>query len=458
MFSDLFPKGAKNPKGKKKGSISLCGYRVVEDVKYGVIKRLTTLAEKMGMNVSDLPKPKEYPKFTLELHHHRRRCYFLQAENEEEFKAWAEQLKVCCRNAYGLKDQEFVHKTAFNNAVRKTRWEIGHWGWYSWGGSEEQVLSDLISDEIDWRVMGRIYSKISGPWSIRWAIRNQVLKTLDTMVSAAVNPAWAAMEKAVKELRPKIEPTIKEMVGPIFKAEADLIEKMKQGAMSIINPILNEHVTPHLTKIVAAIKSPMVESFDEAMKLVDEELTKFEVKGNAEVVKKDFHHLDWFPWSWKMWEAIRKCDVMYEPLWALHIVFEDIYPWSSIWRAYDEIRGKSDNAFYTFEQRLLKGIEEEGGESKDPKALVDKTKGSVMTDFRADASKATLKYYAAVLKIVVMPPFEKLVFPACKTIIDPVADLVPEPLKQFIDPNAMFEELINGIIDESIDTILSADQ
>jgi len=407
------------------------------------------------MNVSELPKPKEYPPFTLELHHSRRRCYFIQCANEEEFKQWAEQFKVCCRRAYGLKNQEFVHQKAFDEAVRTTRWELGRWGWYSWGGSEEQVLSDLISDEIDWKVMYKIYGKIAGPWIVRNQVRNQVLKALDTMVSAAVNPAWAAMAKVVEEIRPKIEPTIKEMVGPIFKAEADLIEKMKQGALSIIDPILKEKVTPHLGKIVEVIKSPMREAYDIAFTLFDEEITKFEVKGGINETKKEFYSLDWYARSWKMWPALSKIEVMYEPLWALHVIFEDIWPWGLIWQGYDEIRTRTDNAFYTFEQRLIQSMEAEN--PSDPKALVEKLKAGVMADFKADAQKSTLNYYAAIMKVIVMPPFEKVVIPACKTIIDPISDLVPEPLKQFIDPSAMFEELLDGIIDGCIETILSSD-
>jgi hypothetical protein len=93
----------------------------------------------------------------------------------------------------------------------------------------------------------------------------------------------------------------------------------------------------------------------------------------------------------------------------------------------------------------------------DPKALVEKIKNSVLADFKADAEKSSLNYYSDILKTIVMPPFEKVVIPACKTVIDPVASLVPEPLKQFIDPNAMFEELLNGIIDGSIETVLSSD-
>lgn len=90
-------------------------------------------------------------------------------------------MKTCCRRAWGLKNLEFCHKKAFNEAIRKTRWELGHWGWWSYGGSEEQILSDLISEEIDWKIMGRIYGKISGPWVVRNTVRNQVLKALDTM-------------------------------------------------------------------------------------------------------------------------------------------------------------------------------------------------------------------------------------------------------------------------------------
>jgi len=181
---------SKKEKGKTKGSMSLCGYHVVEDPNDGVIKRLKNLAEKMGINVDDIPKPKEYPKLTFEVHHHRRRCYFIQAENEDQFKEWVDVFKTVCRNSYGLKNKDWVHQHAFREAVRRTRWELGRWGWWSYGGSEEQILSDMISDQIEYAVMGRIYSKITGPWPIRNTVRNQVLKTLDTIIMAGVTPAW----------------------------------------------------------------------------------------------------------------------------------------------------------------------------------------------------------------------------------------------------------------------------
>jgi len=449
-------KQKKGEKGKKKGSIGLSGYRVIEDVNDGVLKRLTTLAEKMGMDINSLPKPKEYPPNTLELHHPRRRCYFITAPNEDEFKQWSEQFKTCCRQAWGLKNQEFVHKRAFNEAVRKTRWELGRWGYWSYGGSEEQILSDLVSDEIDFSVMYKIYGRIQGTWTMRNQVRNQVLKGLDTMVSTAVVPAWVAMEKGVAELRPKIEPTIKEMVGPIFKAEADLMDRMKSAAMSIIDPILKDKVSPHLSKIVQVIKSPFSDGFKESIKMFEEEIDKFNIKGDINETKKEFYQLDYFARSWKMWPAISKVEVMYEALWDLHTIFEDIWPWELVWKGYDELRLRTDNAFYTFEQRLIQTMEQE--QTDQPKELLEKIKSGVLSDFLIDSQKSTLNYFAVVMKTIVMPPFSKVVIPACKTIIEPISDLIPEPLKQFIDPQSMFEEILHNIIDNSIENVLSSDK
>jgi len=445
---------ARKEKGKKKGTISLAGYRVVEDVNNGILNKLKQMAEKMNMDTSQLPKPKEYPQWTLELHHERRRCYFLQCENEEEFKKWSEQFKTCCWRAYGYNNDDPVHVTAFDEAVRKTRWELGRWGWWSWGGSEEQILSDLISDQIDWAVMGRVYSKITGPWSVRYAIRNQVLKAIDKAVGAAVKPAWAAMDTAVKELRTKIEPTIKEMVDPIGKAEAEIIEKIKNAVMSQIEPILKEHVTPHLSKIVEVIKAPMNQGYDECFHIFEEHVSKWEPKGTTrEELLKSFYDLDWLPRSWRMWPATDKLSVMYDPLWALHVIFPDIYPWSTVWDGQDELRKRTDNAIYTWEERLLAAVEAEGG---DPKTHAEKLKALVLADFKEDAQKSVGFYYHAIMKKIVLPPFEALVVPACKALLEPLDEAVPEPMKQFINIMKMFEDVYNGVIDDSIQIVLNA--
>jgi hypothetical protein len=260
------------------------------------------------------------------------------------------------------------------------------------------------------------------------------------------------MNSTVETLRPKIEPKIKESLSPLFKAQGELTDKIKDAAMSKIEPILKANVAPHLAKIVEAIKSPVVEGFDVTFRLFNEAIDKYDFKGKEEV-KKGFHELNHVPHSWVMWAAYEKVDVMYEPLWALRTVFSDIHPWSLIWKARDNMREKLDNAIYTFEERLVEAVETL--DQTDSKAVIDKIKAGVFADFQEDAKKATVIYYREILKAIVMPPFQKEVYPACEKILSPIADAIPEPFKPFCDIDQLFEDLLSGIIESSIDSVLS---
>jgi len=304
----------------------------------------------------------------------------------------------------------------------------------------------MINDEIEYQTIGKIFAKIGGvPWIIRSKIRDQVLKTIDGFVSAGVNPAWAAMAKTVEEIRPKIEPTIQQMVEPLGKQKAELINKMKDGCMSIIQPLLEQHVTPHLSKILEIIKSPVVKGYDKGGELLIEQFGK--VKGGDELTKS-FKELDqWSRWSWWGARDATKCfDVMYEPLWALHVIFDDIYPWSTIYNGQDQLRKVLDNAIYTYEVEVKQGVEEKKDSAMEHK--------EVMRKYEADAKLATILYYLKIFKDIIMPAFNKTVIPACKAVIDPLAEIIPEPMKQFIDPHDMFDKFINLLIDDTIKVIL----
>lgn len=446
---------AKKPNGKVRGVISLCGYYVNDDANNGILQRLTKLAEKMGMDLSGLPKPKEYPPNTMELHHSRRQTYMIKVDDAAEFKKWVEQMRTCAWRARGWKNKDEVHIKAFERAIRETRWKLGRWGWWSYGGTEEQILSDLISDELDWAIMGRVYSKITGSWTVRNAMRNQVIKIIDKLVIAAVSPAWAGMDKTVTELRPKIEPKINELVAPVGEAKLAMMTKIKDACMSVVTPILEEHVIPHLAKIVEVIQSPVNDAFKESYKLFDEEwIGKFEPKSTADENKKEFRHLDYYPWSWKFYDVTRQVDVMYEPLWALHIIFADIYPWSLIWTAHDVLRTKADNAIYTYEQLLLK--EQAENEGADIKAISSKVKDQVLEQFKEDGTLARILYYKDILMAIVMPPFNKLVFPAAEALLEPLNSAIPDPVKEFLDINDLFQQVVTSVVEESCKVVLAS--
>jgi hypothetical protein len=456
---DYYEKEEDFEKGKKpKGTMSLAGYTVNDDPNGGLLQRAKKLAEQMGVDMSELPKIKEWPEEAIEIHHPRRRTWYIVCKDKADKKEWVQQFSSCCRYSYGLNNQEVVHKRAFDHAVRETRWDLGRWGWYSWGGSEEVILADLIADQIDYAVMHKIYGKITGPWVVRSKVRDTVLKTLNTTVSAACNPAWAACEEAIKVLRGKIDPVIHDNIGEVVKQEDDIALKIKEGALGIINPILAEHVTPHLAKIAEIAKSPVVEAFDKAIEIFIEETSKLDIKGSTkEEVQRSLYPLSWYTWGWTIWPALEKFDPMYEPLQAMSNVFPDLYAWSLIWDARDKLRQRADSAVYTFEFRLMATIDANPTLLNDGaalKAAAEKVREGIIEDFKYDATIASRQFWLRIMRAIVMPPFKKLVIPACKTLIDPIADIIPDLMKQIINPHKTFERLLNEIINSAIMTVI----
>jgi len=356
--------------------------------------------------------------------------------------------RTVCWRAYGLANKDWVHVHAFNEAVRRTRWALGRWGWWSWGGSEIQVISDLISDQIEWAVMGRVYAKIDkGPWIIRYKIQQQVQKTLDTTISAAVKPAWTAMAKVVEELKPTVAPALEAIGTKLGEVQLQIITKMKEAVLSIINPLIDEHVTPHLGKIFQVINEPMANAYNTVTDIWTEKIDQLELTGTPDELKNKFKELARVKNSWDMYKATRPLDELYEPLWALNLVFPDIYPWWSIWKGQGHIRKIIDNAFYTFEEKTTKLLEENASAVEGSKGQF---KTEVLADLKHDEQAMTLNWYKKVLMKIVMPPLNALAVPAAKIALDPLNDLIPDPMKNFIDVYGMFDELLNGIVGGAI--------
>jgi len=277
-----------------------------------------------------------------------------------------------------------------------------------------------------------------------------VQKAIDALVMGAVKPAWAAMRKAVEELRPKIEPTIRELVEPIFKAEKDIVDKIKDGVMGIITPLQEEHVNPHLKKLIDIIRKPIEDAYAECFKLYNEKINKWEPKGDD--LSATFSDLDWFPRSyWQMHSATKKAEEIYQPLDDLRIIFKDIWPWSLCCHATSALREHTDNAIYTFEQSLI-----EGAEKNPSREHIDKIKYETMEKFRHDADIAVVRLCAKVMKLILLPPFEALVNPAAKNIITPLANMIPDPVAQFIDIQQDFQDIYNVILDSAIENAIQA--
>lgn len=441
---------AQQEKPKPKGTMILQGYYVYTNPNGEFLSRLKNIATKMGLNVEDLPKPKEFPPFTLEIYHWRRRCYYITCENQEEFDSWVRTFRECCWENKGLKNQDWVHVRAFTRAVRETRWRLGRWGYWGFGGSEEQILCDLVADQIEYAVMGPIWSKLTGPYFIRNQITKRIQATIDTSVMLAVKPAWTAMAKAAEQLRPVIKPQLDKVGATLGETEEKIKATIKEAVLPIVNPVMDEHVKPHVQKILDLIRVPMQEAFNGSIDIWMSMSLDYikEVKKDKEGFMNYTYPINRPLWhTWRAKDALDQC---YDPLYLLNVVFPQIWPSSVIYEGKRHIDRAIDSACYSYYNRMLALLE------KDPNAVDnhnEQLRAQILEQLREDSKLWSMIWYNKALKLIIMPALDKVLTPLVDKVLSPIDEKVPEAMKKIIDIRSLFKEIVNELVDGIINPL-----
>jgi len=423
--------------GKKpRGTMNLSGMSIVRDVNDTFINRVMELAKKCNLNIDDLPKPEQFPDFTLEIHHATRDCNFLQCESAEEHKAWCDILDDCrwYSSSLNVRDDK-IHTMIFQNALWRTRWQTGIWGWWYSGGGEEQFLTDCINEAILDAVMPSVDGKLTMPWAIRSKIRQTFEKNINTAVIAAVKPAWAAAYEAVKKVRDEVKGKIAEAVSPIAEAQVAMQAKIMEIADKPSKEAIGDKVQPHLDPLLQIVFGPV----NEAFKIL---LTSFDMaleKGRPHYKpREDRMYLAWnYSWNSLFWDADRKLWDLFDPLWDMRKVFSDVSPWGITGKARRRLYKTMKNALYTFETRL----EEAGGAEH-----WDRIAAETREIMKHDCRSAIARCLGKILYGVVEQFWLTFVIKPLRILVAPFGDAIPDVVKQFVDPEDMLERTLNNLL------------
>lgn len=423
--------------GKKvRGTLNLSGMRIIRDPNDTAINRIIALAEKCKLNVDDFPKPEKLPDHTIEIAHATRDTVLLQCENADEHKAWCDMLDDCRWYSHSLNIQDDkIHLQVFRNALWRARWQTGLWGWWASGGGEEQYITDCINEAIMDAVMPNVDAKLTMPWAVRSKIRNAFEKNVNTAVIGAVKPAWAAAYEGAKKVRDEIKPKLVELVSPIGKAQADLQAKIMETADKPSKDAISDKVAPHLDPLLQIIFGPVNEAFKILLSAYDKSLEK--AKGNYKP-QEDRMNIVWHhSWNSLFWDADHKLWGLFDPLWDMRKVFSDVSPWGITGKARRRLRKTLKNALYTFEVRL----EEAGGAEH-----WDTVAAQVREVLKEDCRAAIARVLGKILFGVVEEFWLTFVIKPLRAGVAPLADMIPEPVKQFLDPEDMLERTLNNVL------------
>lgn len=386
----------------------------------------------------------------IQLLHVKRTPYVLQCETLAEKKEWMEVLKECCKAAGPPINPDPVMAAAFEAAHKAASWEAGMWGWWRITGDEAEMLADVISHVV-YRTV--ISPAIDGadpniPIKIKRMATSAINKQVTTLIRAAVGPAWKALTDQVKNNREKIEEKLKPLLDQINKAKQDLLAKMQEGIMKIVDPLMEKIGTVVLGKVMPVITEPIMRGFQDTFTVLDEQIKELAKDVDSkEKLEKLCHekrrqlHYWWGPmrdindglddFRRNVSDLIQGSDAL------SHISV------SSVMRTVqDSIFLLIDNTLYT--------LQEEAEPSADGVAAAWK---SVSAKLLHDSQVTLLKTYADILNMALVAPIQEKVLQsdALKGIMDPLDAMVPDAIQDFISPSGLLEELLGNVCDAAVD-------
>lgn len=423
--------------GKKvRGSMNLSGMRIHRDPNDTAINKILALAKKCNLNVDDFPKPEQLPDNSLEVWHQTRDCVLLQCENADEHKAWCDILDDCRWYSRSLNiSDDKIHTQVFQTAVWRARWQTGLWGWWCSGGGEEQYITDSINDAIMDAVMPNVDAKLTMPWAVRSRIRTAFEKNVNTAVIAAVKPAWSAAYEGAKKVRDEIKPKLVELVSPIGQAQGEIMKKIMEMADQPSKDAIGDKVAPHLDPLLQIVFGPVNEAFKILLKAFDTSLEK--AKGNYKPREDRMCMVRSYSWNSDFWDADHKLWGLFDPLWDMRKVFDDVSPWGITGKARRRLRKIMRNALFTFETRL----EEAGGEEH-----WDRIAGETREVMKRDCRAAIARVLGKILFGVVEQFWLTFVIKPLRALVAPLGDAIPDVVKQFVDPEDMLERTLNNVL------------
>jgi hypothetical protein len=266
----------------------------------------------------------------------------------------------------------------------------------------------------------------------------------------AVKPSWAAMAKAAEQLQGVIEPSLKKVGTTLGETEEKIKQSIKDAVLPQINPLMDEHVKPHVQKILDLLRNPMQAAYSGSIN-VWEKMSQDYIKE----VKKDKAGFKNYTSPinrplWYIWREKDKLQECYDPLWLLNIVFPDIYPSSVIYDGKKQIENGIDSACYSYHYRMMQLLKtDENAVEKHTARLREE----ILEQLKKDSKIWMMIWYNMALKAIIMPPLMKIVNPIVNPLLSPVDKMVPDALKQIINVRGLFDEILNDLIDGIINPL-----
>ena len=217
--------------------------------------------------------------------------------------------------------------------------------------------------------------------------------------------------------------SIGESMNNLRAVISEIVAKTSKG-------FLDDRVV-HLLEPLDGLLGPLASAFQFIVEAFDTALEQAKPSYKSDAMR--LHLVKHHSWAWKMWDAQRSIDGIYDQLMVLDKVFPGLSPWGIIGRCNRRLRKHLRNALYTFETKLEgDGMGNWHGVHEEVKAML-----------REDCHTGVITLMARIAYEAVKPMWGEQVVTNCRKLVESLSSDLPKYENFFIDINDLTEDVLN---------------
>jgi len=294
--------------------------------------------------------------------------------------------------------------------------------------------------------------------------KKMATKFAKSFVSGLASAAWKASDEACSKIRPELESTLKKALGPFLEAQEKLKAKIHEAIdEKLLDPIIKKVLAPIFVKISGILHPIIIEAYQTQLTITIEKAKKVQTdlkdNQNAPQVFREMERtLDIKPAIAKL--PMKRLDHWMEKVEKILEFLDEVEDFGGVvGKLKTEISETIKPAVHLI---FPPSIEED---------MIRMSKNSVHTselDFKdtnsaeaaGDGMVAKLHhdmkiYFVDVvhssLKAFVEKPYSSFVVEPATESLGPLSDEIPEELKDFIDPEALLEDVLEESLDKAVE-------
>jgi hypothetical protein len=311
------------------------------------------------------------------------------------------------------------------------------------------MISELFYDIMHREIFGAALDKL-GPMP-----RRLMRKAVVSAIAASVTAMWAGLMAGLAPLRGPLESVAEKLLGPLFEKEAELKAKLAEK--------LGEAVEKGLDKVEATLQEkfagafPVIAAAGEAeINLVRSSLTEWAAEVAAAEGKRNVLGA-WWKYNWTQWRANWMYSHKSKPISEMIDVKlnDSDSTWESrrlAWHLKADFMQLNQSAFTVIKLKLL--AEAPAADEGQYVALARAAYQDVSVRMAHDVQEILFSRVLECLDSTVRPPLEEVLSKIVEALCEPLQALIPEPLKDILDPARACDEIIDQLLREKLLSLL----